>query len=296
MAATTIDMSQFIATKPTAQPTANQLPPKNSATLWVVANPFVQTVAHFAVAFGLGVVIVVLCYFVIEPAYPGFFPLSGLITDSIFLFPLVLGVRISVDRSNVKEKALNNLAGFCSSLQAAILHSSTNLTTDDIMVLSEIPQRYLLCLRAKSEGGNPNTSDTTIKTQLKVSNWQLQMYKTAEYCKSKGIDMSMCLQFYENATLSECFTTSRDLNGFVWVCTWIYCGLVPFVFWGLYRGWWVVFGIFPIWATIALAHGFTRNMHLYGLYRKHAATPFDLMQYAIEQSTLLRAVLNNKDS
>lgn len=291
MAATTIDMSQFLASKPVTQPVASQLPPKNSATLWVIANPFIQTVQHFAVALALTIIIFVLCSFVIEPKFPGFFPVNGLITDLLFLIVIVLSVRIVIDRGAVKEKALANLSGFCGALQSALLRSSRNFTAEEVNILSAIPQQYILCLRAKSEGGRPNSSDAKTKISPQ-NNWQVEMYNIAAYCKSKDIDISRCLEFYENATLTESFTMSRDLDGFVWACAWLYCVLVPFIFWGYYRGWIAAFGLIPIWAILAVAHGFTRNIHLYGLYRKHAATPFDLMEYAIQQSKLLSTVLD----
>lgn len=290
MASTTIDMQQLLGGKPATQPNAEQLAPKSSTTLWIIANPFIQTAGHFAVALGLAVVIWVLCYFVIEPAYGAFFPVNSLITDLLFLIVVVLSVRITIDREGYKQNALNNLAAFCAALQAALVRSSRSFTQEEVNVISAIPQQYLLCLRAKSDNGRPNTSDAKTKMTTGTS-WQTEMYALAAYCRTKDVDISRCLELYEAAGVTQSFTMARDLKGYIWVCAWLYCLLVPFVFWGFYKGWLVAFGLIPIWAVLALAHGFTRNIHLYGLYRKHAATPFNLMDYAIEQGKMIAVAL-----
>jgi hypothetical protein len=115
------------------------------------------------------------------------------------------------------------------------------------------------------------------------------MLRIAQWCKIRGIDFTNCLEHYENAAMGERFITSRDINGFAWVCAWLYCILVPFVLWGFYDLVVACIGLLSIWAVLAFVHGFSRNMHFYDLYRKHASTPFDLMSYAIEQGRIINA-------
>jgi hypothetical protein len=288
---TTIDLGSLIgAPAPTKQPPAQPLPPKNSFTLWVTANPFVQTFGHFAVALAIAIVEFILCYYVIEPSVAGFFPLSSFVTDILFLIILVLGARIVIDRQVNKRNALHSLSSFCASLQSAILHCKEfdQLTPQDFTELGSIPVHYLLCLRAKTKGNlvSSDVSNENLGT-FNASSHEVRMFRVAQWCKSKGIDFTRCLELYENAAMGERFIQTRDMNGFTWTCTWLYVLLVPFVLWGFYDVVVACIGLLSVWAVLALAHGFNRNMHFYDLYRKYAGTPFDLMSYAIEQGRVI---------
>lgn len=268
------------------------LPPKNSWTLWVMANPFIQTLGHFVVALIIATVEFILCYYVIEPNVAGFFPVSGLVTTTIFLIILVLGARIVIDRIAVKHNAIRTFSTFIADLQTQILVSKQKLSAEDFVILASIPVQYLLCLRAKSKG-NLNANDVGsdyMPREFVNTNVDVRMLKIAVWCRDKGLDFSRCLQHYENAAAGERFNITRDINGFTWVCAWIYCLLVPFVLWGEYDNWLAYIGMPTIWAVLALAHGFNRNMHLYDVYRKHDATPVDLMSYAQDQGKIISSL------
>jgi hypothetical protein len=288
---TTIDLGSFIgAPAPPKQQSTQPLPPKVSFTLWVTANPFVQTFAHFAVALAIAIIEFILCFYVIEPSVAGFFPVSSFITDILFLIILVLGARIVIDRQFNKRIGLQTLASFCASLHSAILHGkdSEQLTPQDFSELGSIPVHYLLCLRAKTKS-NMVSSDVSNENlgSFNAHSHEVRMFRIAQWCKTKGIDFSRCLEHYESAAISERYVLTRDMNGFTWVCAWLYVLLVPFVLWGFYDVVVACIGLLSVWAVLALAHGFNRNMHFYDLYRKHAATPFDLMSYVIEQSKII---------
>lgn len=279
----TVDLSQLVGASK-AEPLP-PLPPKNSFTLWVIANPFVQTIAHFIVALGIATIDFILCYFVIEPNFPGFFPISSFVVDICFLAVLVLSVRVVIDREAYKTSAMQHFASFCSTTQALCL--SAEATEKPLIAI--LPIYYIVCLRYKALG-RIETSDVPANIIGTMLPGDAQMLQFAKKFKEKQLDFSKHLDIYNQAAITENFYLSRSLNGFIWACVWIYATLVPFVLWGLYDGWLAYVGLLSTWVAIALAHGFTRSIHFYDVYRKHDATPFDLMQYALDQKKMLEAV------
>jgi hypothetical protein len=290
----TVDLSSYIGapTSPKPSPSMPPLPPKNSFTLWVTANPFVQTFGHWAVAIAIAIIEFILCFYVIEPNVAGFFPVSSFITDILFLIALVSGVRIVTNRQEDKFLALRTLSSFCAALQASIVNcrEPDKLTLQDYAELGCIPVHYLLCLRAKTKS-NTNSSDVANEYlgSFGAFNHETRMMRISQWCKVRGIDFTGCLAHYESAAIGERFNSTRDVNGFAWVSAWLYAVLVPFVLWGFYDVVVACIGLLSIWAVLALVHGFSRNMHFYDLYRKHAGTPFDLMSYALEQGRIINA-------
>ena len=291
---TTIDLGAYIGASSTPKPSQSMppLPPKKSFTIWVTANPFVQTFGHWAVAIAIAAIEWILCHYVIQPNVPGFFPVSSFITDILFLIALVCGVRIVTERQENKHNALHCLSNFCAALEAAILHSSDveKLTPQDFTELSSIPVHYILCLRAKTKS-NTNSSDVANEYLGSFGNFnhETRMLRISQWCKARGIDFAPCLEYYESAAIGERFIPNRDINGFAWTCAWLYCILVPFVLWGFYDLTVAIIGLFSVWAVLALVHGFSRDMHFYDLYRKHVGTPFDLMSYAMEQGRIINS-------
>jgi hypothetical protein len=61
--------------------------------------------------------------------------------------------------------------------------------------------------------------------------------------------------------------------------------------WGIYDNWFLVYiaEIIVVWPVLAFAHGFTKDMHFYGVYRKEAVTPFDMMKHAIDEGVHIRS-------
>jgi hypothetical protein len=281
--ATAVDLSQYLGS-PKGQPQM-PLPPKKKFTVWVAANPFWQTIVHFVVALGIATVDFILCYFVIEPNFPGFFPVSRYVVEIYFITILVISVRIVIDRETYKTSALQHFSSFCSGTQTLYLNASP----ESQPLIALLPVIYILCLRFKVLGRNETSdlpSDLTTNKNLANIN-DTKIFEMARNFKDIGIDFSKHLDIYQQASITESFYLSRSLNGFIWACVWIYATLVPFVLWGLYDGWLAYVGLLSTWVALALAHGFTRSIHLYDLYRKHDATPFDLMSYAIEQRKIM---------
>lgn len=277
---TFVDLQFLSAQKSATKPPP--LPPKTSFTLWVIANPFVQTIAHFIVALGIATVDFILCYFVIEPNFPGFFPVSSFVVDICFLAVLVLSVRVVIDREAYKTAALQHFSSFCAASQSLV----TQAVQEDKNLVANLPILYLLCLRFKATNKWEISDVPAANSAIVSSNTMVgdaRMLDTAKKLKEKGIDFSKHLEIYQQAAVGESFYLSRSLNGFIWACVWIYALLVPFVLWGLYDGWLAYVGLLSTWIALALAHGFTRSIHLYDVYRRHDATPFDLMEYASQQ-------------
>lgn len=271
--------------------------PQSKWTIWVAWSAFAKSVVPFLIFLLLSILWFLLFDFALESAYPSLFPIAdyGLsLLVSFIAFMLPLSISAVAQRYNRYPEAMVEVLSGSRSLadQARFLYLRRSIDENLLERLNKIIRAIPLAVRDQFEDHKePYGESYGIKhySQLPVEKNALERYTF------RNQDRSM---LYSDALLSMIYAATVKIEGtanlyyrieqtrvaianvekvkrigvlpvvlgFMMVIVWLFSFSAPWLLWGLYRWWSVLFMFITVWPALAaaeisrsMANPFTRS-------------------------------------